>query len=219
MFTGLIQEVGRVVQWLSPHRLQINCEACLLDVSQGDSIAVNGVCLTVVFFDKLHQICEFDVSAETQSRWNQSAIEAGRLVNLERSLRVGDKIGGHFVLGHVDGIAKVTRLELLGEFWLLQLEMPESQLPYVIPKGSLAVDGISLTINHFSGRYLEFMIVPHTMQNTNLSERRVDDHVNIESDVLGKYVARQLQFRDDRSDSVHGISLEMLSKAGFEEKI
>ena len=219
MFTGLIQEVGKVLQWLTPHRLQIHCKECLTDVNIGDSIAVNGVCLTVVSFNKDHEICEFDVSSETQSRWNHAAVVAGKLVNLERSLKVGDKIGGHFVLGHVDDVARVSRLELNGDFWLLQLVIPKSQLPYIIPKGSMAVDGISLTINSFQEDLIDFMIVPHTMQHTNLSERQVDDHVNIESDVLGKYVSRQLQFRTDSTENSNGVNLESLLQAGFGEKV
>lgn len=215
MFTGLIQEVGTVVEWTSPVRLKISCYKTLDNVELGDSIAVNGVCLTVVDFNKTQSTCEFDVSQETQSRWNHKAVQSGRLINLEKSLRVGDKIGGHFVLGHVDCIARIHLFEKQGDFWLLKLDIPSQQLPYIIPKGSLAVDGISLTINDFSDNLVDLMIVPHTWEQTNLKERQVDDYVNIEADVLGKYVSRQLQFGSRNSETSDGVNMQTLMNAGF----
>ena len=215
MFTGLIQEVGTVVDWTSPVRLKINCRKSLHDVELGDSIAVNGVCLTVVDFNKTQNTCEFDVSHETQSRWNQKTVQSGRLINLEKSLRVGDKIGGHFVLGHVDCIARIHLLEKQGNFWLLRLDIPKEQLPYIIPKGSIAVDGISLTINDFSDNLIDLMIVPHTWEQTSLKDRQVDDYVNIESDVLGKYVSRQLQFGSRDSGASDGVNFQTLMNSGF----
>ncbi len=215
MFTGLIQEVGVVVDWISSTRLKVNCKKVLKDVELGDSIAINGVCLTVVAYNHQQNTCEFDVSQETQSRWNQAAVKPGRLVNLEKSLRVGDKIGGHFVLGHVDCTARIHVFERQGDFWLLRLEIPENQLPYIIPKGSLAVDGISLTINDFSRNMVDFMIVPHTWEQTNLRERQVDGYVNIEADVLGKYVARQLKCGSDNSETSDEVSIQTLVNAGF----
>ncbi len=215
MFTGLIQEVGTSVEWVSPIRLKIKCEKTLENVALGDSIAVNGVCLTVVDFDKRANTCEFDVSQETQSRWNQKAVQPGSLLNLEKSLLVGDKIGGHFVLGHVDCIARIHLFEKQGDFWLLKLDIPENQLQYIIPKGSLAIDGISLTINDYSNNLVDFMIVPHTWEQTNLRERQVDDYVNIEADVLGKYVSRQLQCANTGSEASDEVDMQTLMNAGF----
>ena len=134
---------------------------------------------------------------------------------MEKSLRVGDKIGGHFVLGHVDCIARIHLFEKQGAFWLLKLDIPSQQLPYIIPKGSLAVDGISLTINDFSDNLVDLMIVPHTWEQTNLKERQVDDYVNIEADVLGKYVSRQLQFGSRNSETSDGVNMQTLMNAGF----
>ncbi len=215
MFTGLIQEVGVVKDWVSTTRLVVSCNKVLEDVELGDSVAVNGVCLTVVNFSHHQKTCEFDVSHETQSRWNQKSVLSGQLVNLERSLKVGDKVGGHFVLGHVDCTSRIHVFEQQGEFWLLRLEIPQQQLPYIIPKGSLAVDGISLTINSFSGNMVDFMIVPHTWEKTSLRERQVDDYVNIEADVLGKYVARQLKFKNDDFEAAGDLNLKTLADAGF----
>lgn len=212
MFTGLIEEVGKIGSWESESSLHIQCSKVLDGVELGDSIAVNGVCLTVVKADKSGFWA--DVSRETRNRWCDQKIVPGALVNLERSLRMGAKLGGHFVLGHVDGKARVVRFEQEGQFHLLELELSSDCYNYLVPKGSLAVDGISLTINSVDACRCSLMIVPHTISNTNLQTCRVDDNVNIEADILGKYVERQLQGMVETSRE-SSINSELLSKFGY----
>ncbi len=193
MFTGLIEEVGKIntITKLSDGmNISVSAQKILNDVNLGDSVAVNGVCLTVV--DIKQNSISFDVSEETIKRSNFKYLKIGDYVNLERALKVSDRLGGHIVQGHVDTTGKIITLENKGEHTLLEIEVPEGYEKFVIEKGSIAVDGISLTINYIYGNKLSINIIPHTLENTNLKYRKVGESVNLEFDILGKYVLKFL---------------------------
>lgn len=158
------------------------------DLRDGDSIAVNGVCLTATGCDAAG--FEATISPETLRVTTLGAMSFGHAVNLERPLRADGRLGGHFVLGHVDGVGRVTGVRTDGDCRWLDVEIPAALLPYVIPKGSIAIDGISLTIARLDGRQISVQIIPFTLSHTALSDARVGDAVNLEMDVIGKYVAR-----------------------------
>jgi len=187
MFSGLVEEVGRVEELkLLSGGAKLTVKSTLKDVKIGDSIAVNGVCLTVV--DIQNDTLSFDLSQETLSRSNLKHLKRGDLVNLERALRVGDRIGGHFLQGHVDFTSKVLVFSLRGSHWELKIHIPEDYREYVVEKGSIGIDGISLTINYVEQDAVSINIIPHTYEKTNLKHRKVGDLVNVELDILGKYV-------------------------------
>ena len=196
MFTGLVEETGSVVAFSPGPRawsLEVTASVVLADLAQGDSIAVNGCCLTVTRIrpDSLG----FDVLEETRRLTNLSSLAPGSLVNLERSLRFDGKVGGHFVTGHIDGTGRVAVFEERGADRYLEVVLPPGTLHYVIHKGSIAIDGISLTIAAVSEDRVGVWLIPHTINVTNLRERRVGDAVNLEFDLLGKYVERMLSVR------------------------
>jgi riboflavin synthase len=194
MFTGLVEERGRVLT-LNPNgdgvRLHIAASTVLDDVTMGASMAVNGVCLTVVAFDD----SSFSVDAvpETMDRSNLGRLEVDSAVNLERPVRVSDRLGGHIVQGHVDATAEVVNIEPRDDGSFLYTFMLDSTVaPYVVEKGSITIDGISLTVAGLSESTFTIAIIPHTAEVTTLSDRSPGDLVNIEVDVLAKYVERQL---------------------------
>jgi len=198
MFTGLIEATGRIeaiTAWGgaggADSARQIRVSAALgAELAPGDSIAVSGICLTVMAADSSG--FEAIVSPETLRVTTLRAMTEGRLVNLERPLRADARFGGHFVLGHVDALGRVTRCEPDGECYWLEVETPGQLSNLIIPKGSIAIDGISLTIASLSGPRVGVQIVPFTYDHTSLREAGVGDSVNLEADVIGKYVARQL---------------------------
>ncbi|MEZ0323755.1 MAG: riboflavin synthase [Hydrogenothermaceae bacterium] len=195
MFTGLIEEVGKVKN-IMPKRdgLTISVEAkkIMEDINLGDSIAVNGVCLTVVKIEA-NSFLYFDVSEETLKRSNISKLKSTDYVNLERAMSTQGRFGGHIVQGHVDCVGYISGIKSLGDHTELDIEIPSQFLDYVIEKGSIAIDGISLTINHITGNRLKFNLIPHTFENTNLKYKKSGDLVNIEFDILGKYVVQTLK--------------------------
>lgn len=191
MFTGIIEETGRVERFErggDAWKLRIGAKAALVDAATGDSIAVNGCCLTVVKFDETG--LEFDVLEETRRLTSFSALREGSAVNLERSLRFGGKMGGHFVTGHVDGLGVVEIFEARGADRYLRVNAPAGGGKYLIHKGSIAIDGISLTVAEVDGDSFAVWLIPHTVTATNLREKRVGDPVNLEFDLLGKYVEK-----------------------------
>ena len=191
MFTGIIEETGRVVAFnrgADSWKLQIAAEVALHDVALGDSIAVNGCCLTVTQFGE-GQVC-FDVLEETRRVTNLSALAVGAAVNLERALRFGGKIGGHFVTGHVDGLGMIEDFEPRGADHFLRVRAPAGQGRYLIHKGSITIDGISLTVAEVEGDSFAAWLIPTTIQVTNLREKLVGAAVNLEFDLLGKYVEK-----------------------------
>lgn len=163
----------------------------------GNSLAVNGACLTVVGTGR--GVLRFDVLNETLQRTNLEFTKPGSLVNLERPLRADARLDGHFVLGHVDGRGKVRRWERVDKDYVLDIEAPASVMKYIIEKGSVAVDGISLTVAGLARSWFRVWIIPHTREITNLSSRKVGDLVNLEADVLGKYVEKLLGGKRGRS--------------------
>jgi riboflavin synthase len=196
MFTGLIEGVGKVASLRLNRRaarLTVTTRLSVRSMDLGASIAVNGACLTVVTKGK--QEFTVDVSPETLKRTNLEQLGAGTVVNLERPLRLQDRLGGHLVTGHVDGIGTVSSIETKGEFTFFHFQVPAPLGSLLVSKGSVAVDGISLTVNECSRRQFSVTIVPFTLQRTNLRARRVGDKVNIETDLIGKYVRRFLSRR------------------------
>ena len=196
MFTGIVEETGHVVAF-TPHatswRLQIAARASLRDVALGDSIAVNGCCLTVVEYDAQHLY--FDVLEETRRLTNFAALAAGALVNLERSLRFDGKMGGHFVSGHIDGQGEIEVLEVRGKDTYLRVRVPAGGGRYLIHKGSIAIDGMSLTVAEVAGDSFAVWLIPTTLALTNIRTRRAGERVNLEFDLLGKYVEKLLNIR------------------------
>lgn len=196
MFTGIVEEMGSVVAFsrgAEAWRLQIAAKAALQNLSVGDSIAVNGCCLTVTSFDSQHLF--FDVLEETRRLTNFRALAAGESVNLERSLQFGGKMGGHFVTGHIDGQGRIEVFEQRGKDYYLKVSAPAGGGHYLIHKGSIAIDGISLTVAEVEGDTFAVWIIPHTLAVTNLGHRRVGESVNLEFDLLGKYVEKLLATR------------------------
>ena len=191
MFTGIIEETGSVVAFTEAPdawKLQIAAKAALNNVALGDSIAVNGCCLTVTRFDAEH--LHFDVLAETRRLTNFAALAPGSPVNLERSLRFDGKVGGHFVSGHIDGQGEIEVFEPRGADHYLKIRGPAGMGRYLVHKGSIAIDGISLTVAEVDGDRFAVWLIPHTVKVTSLHARRAGDHVNLEFDLLGKYVEK-----------------------------
>jgi riboflavin synthase len=199
MFTGIVQAVGRIASATAHadgQRLLVDAaEWPLADVAIGDSICVNGCCLTVV--ETNGRALAFDVSAETMRR--TAGLQPAARVNLEKSLRLADRLGGHLVLGHVDGVGRVQRLEPVareeqGGSWLFVVEAPASLARFVAVKGSIAVHGVSLTVNEVDGPRFAVNLIPHTLAVTNLRDLAPGAHVNLEVDVVARYVARLSEF-------------------------
>lgn len=200
MFTGIVEETGTVEsirQSDSAIQFAVRARLCARGTKVGDSIAVNGCCLTVTKMRRAarHAELRFDLLRETWTRTNLQFAERGSLVNLERSLAANGRVGGHFVTGHIDGIGKITRWERDGADHVLDIAAPSDVLRYVVFKGSIAVDGISLTVARVTRTGFRLWIIPHTFAVTALHERKVGDSVNLEADLLGKYVAQFLAAR------------------------
>ena len=194
MFTGLIEEVGTVrsvERQTAFQRLEIASNLPLDGTAVGDSISINGACQTVV--GRADDSFRVESVEETLRRTNLGSLDPGDAVNLERSMRADGRLGGHVVLGHVDGVGSLRRFDRDGENRILEIEMPVELRRFVAGKGSVAVDGISLTVVEVSETSFTAAIIPHTLRNTNLSERRAGDAVNLEIDVLARYVARLLE--------------------------
>lgn len=192
MFTGLVEEVGKVVSLKkSPEGALLTVETSLGDIKIGDSVAVNGACLTVVDIDQ--QRVSFELSPETLKRTNLGLLKTGDFVNLERALRVGDRLGGHIVQGHVDFTARIISFKNLGKHRELVIEIPTGWEKYFVEKGSVALDGISLTVNTVQGNKISINIIPHTYEHTNLKYKKVGDLLNVETDIVGKYVINYLE--------------------------
>jgi len=195
MFTGIVEEAG-TVESVRPAaksiELTVRTGRCGSGLKIGDSLAVNGCCLTVVKLATRgrEKLARFDLLQETWRRTNLQFVAPGALVNLERPLRADGRLDGHFVTGHVDGIGKIIRWERAGQDHVLDISAPAGVMRYVVSKGSIAVDGISLTVADASKKSFRLWIIPHTWKVTALRERKTGDAVNLEADLLGKYVER-----------------------------
>lgn len=193
MFTGLVEEIGTVFSISKKDRgtrLQVNAPAIASGVHEGDSVAVNGCCLTVTAHDADH--LAFDLLDETLSRTNLRAARPGSAINLERALAANGRIGGHFVQGHIDCTARVLSFERSGSDYRLNVETPNECKHYLVYKGSIALNGISLTVAEVASESFAVWIIPHTRQHTNLNGIAVGDLLNVEFDLLAKYVERML---------------------------
>ena len=187
MFTGIIEEVGMVLNITKSKKitvLRISCNKILEDISLGDSIAVNGVCLTVKSYNSHY--FEADIMNETISKTNLNTLKIGNNVNLERALKVGDRLGGHIVSGHIDGTGTIKGLENDGDSIWTTVEASEDIMKYIIYKGSIALDGVSLTVAYVDDNNFKVSIVPHTQLETILLKKKPGDIVNIECDQIGK---------------------------------
>ncbi len=214
MFTGLVEGTGRLAgrrRMGAAGKLHVETALPLGDVRPGESIAVSGACLTVENVMPDRHTLEFHTLAETLDRTNLGARPLGALLNLERALKVGDRLGGHLVTGHVDTTAPVLDVGRKGDDIVLRIELPAELAELLIPKGSIAVDGVSLTVARLTSGAFECRIIPHTWEATNLHEFRPGDPVNLEADVVGKYILR----RHAVSGSSEGVTAERLRRAGF----
>jgi riboflavin synthase len=202
MFTGLIEDVGRVYHWQmrkGAGALTLTTRLPLGEMELGSSIAVNGTCLTMV--DKAKDRFTVDVSPETLERTSLKHLRRGRPVNLERPIRLSDRLGGHLVTGHVDGVGIAREIKKRGKFTFFSFQLSPALYPFLVPKGSVAVDGISLTVNQCEKQRFSVAIIPYTLRHTNLLGLRVGDKVNIETDIIGKYVQRLLESGSLSKDS------------------
>lgn len=203
MFTGIVEETG-LVEGIRPTdaaiELTVHAKICARGVKDGASVAVNGCCLTVIKAVEKEKgkgkSLTFELLAESWNRTNIHTVQVGALVNLERPMRPSGEFGGHFVTGHVDGVGKILRWERVGKDYMLDVAAPPEIMRYVVFKGSIALDGISLTVAAVQPDSFRLWIIPHTYEITVLKERKVGDLVNLEGDLLGKYVERFMSLKE-----------------------
>jgi len=218
MFTGLVEGIGTVARVSTRgkvKRITLSVPATFNDLKAGDSLAVSGTCLTVVAAKKGEVTLE--AVPETLNRTTLGKLRTGSKLNLERAVRADSRLGGHFVQGHVDGVGKVTAIRRLGETWVVVISAPGEILKDLVLKGSVALDGVSLTISEFSGDGFGVVLVPHTLKHTTLGSWKEGGEVNIEGDILGKYVARHLApgARTGSLAEKRELTLEWLAEEGY----
>ena len=221
MFTGIIENSG-TIEALSIHqdggRVTVHAPNVAPSLALSNSIAVNGCCLTVVTLDKERFLA--DLSGETVRKTSfgsgPQGLKVGDRVNLEQPLTAGKEFGGHFVLGHVDSVGHVSNLQREGENWWYAVRVPKDFVRYIVPKGSITIDGISLTVARWNNGIAEVAVIPYTYEHTNIRDRQSGDAVNLEGDILGKYIERHLEARNAavESDSV-ALTLARLREEGF----
>ena len=213
MFTGIVEEVGRIAhidQQGNNRRITVEAQNTPKQLNSGDSCAVSGVCLTAV--DLYPHLFSADLAPETWARTSFSRLQPGALVNLELPMRADGRFGGHFVQGHVDGVGKLMSFEQIpgSENRWLEIEIPEELDKYVVYKGSIAIEGISLTVARLHDRRCTVAIIPHTVETTNLKSLKIGDPVNLEADLIAKYVAKVT-----RGETASSIKVERLVTEGF----
>jgi len=215
MFTGLVEEIG-VVQSISKSaksaRITIKAEKVLEGIKLGDSISTNGVCLTATTFNG--KSFTVDVMAETMRRSNLKHLSPGEEVNLERALRVGDRLGGHIVSGHIDGLGTITKYENEDNAVWITIAANSEILKYIVQKGSIAIDGVSLTVAYVDDRVFKVSIIPHTKDATTLLRKKTGHEVNLECDLVGKYIEK-LMGAKEQAPKDQGITFDFLSENGF----
>ena len=211
MFTGIVEDKGKILRTDvrgEGRRVILRVPPHLTDLQLGDSINVNGACLTVV--EKTGESIAVDVSSETLEKTTFREMRQGEEVNLERAMRLSDRLGGHIVTGHVDAVGTLVERRSEREFVHLKIQVPKSVSKYLVPKGSIAVDGISLTVNACEGDEMQITLIPYTLQKATLINKRVGDRVNLEADVLGKYVEKLMEGRESGK-----VTLSLLREHGF----
>lgn len=215
MFTGIIEEIGKVIRvqrTAGSSFIEIQAEKVLTDAHIGDSIAVNGVCLTVT--DMTNDTFRADVMNETLSRSSLGSLVSGSMVNLERAMAANGRFGGHIVSGHIDGTGIITDVKNDGIAVWYTISAKDSLLRYIVEKGSIAIDGISLTVAKVTNSTFSVSIIPHTASETTLSMKKTGDIVNLENDIIGKYVERLIKTSEPHTRSSN-ITMEFLAKNGF----
>jgi len=213
MFSGIIEEIGQIqkIDFISGGiKLTISANKILEDIKTGDSVSVDGICLTVTSFNK--NSFTVDAVGETLKKTTLSKIKNKSYVNLERAIRFNERIGGHLIHGHINSTARIIQLKKIGENFLLQIELPDDLMKYIIKEGSIAVDGISLTVADIIDNKINISIIPHTWQNTTLQYKKENDLVNIEVDFAAKYIEN---FIRNYLSQKNEISEEMLKKLGY----
>ncbi|GAA0773356.1 riboflavin synthase [Clostridium subterminale] len=217
LFTGIVEEVGEIRGLKKREKssiLSIKANKVIEDIKLGDSICTNGVCLTVT--NIYGNVFDADVMAETLRRSNLGGLKVGSKVNLERALSAKGRFGGHIVSGHIDGVGRIISLEKEDNAVWVTIEAKESILQYVVEKGSIAIDGISLTVAYVDDKVFKVSIIPHTGKETILLSKTNEDTVNLECDVIGKYVEKLLTFKDSKKvENKNSISEEFLKENGF----
>ena len=208
MFTGIIEELG-IIQQISCNKIKVECKTILSDAKIGDSIAVNGVCLTVTDIDSRSFVA--DVSPETMRVTTLGMLDINDYVNLERAMLSGGRFGGHIVSGHIDGCGKLYKKSLKNDFYDVKIKLNEEQIRYTVKKGSITIDGISLTIANIENNIISLSVIPHTYENTNLKYLSDGDSVNIEIDIMAKYIEKFLLTSDNKSR----IDYNFLQENGF----
>lgn len=218
MFTGIIEDLGEILAIIKgPNSavLRIRSPLIVKDVKRGDSIAVNGICLTVTEFDAAVFMAE--AMAETLAKTNLGELRPGEKVNLERALRLGDRLGGHLVSGHVDGVGVITRQTKHDIALVTEITYPPHLGRYLAPKGSIAIDGISLTVMEVNEKTFSISLIPHTRGITTLGTKKTGDKVNLEGDMIAKYLEKLMAegSKGDHQVPSGGLSLDFLSNHGF----
>lgn len=216
MFTGIVEEMGKIVRvekGAKSSRLTVSGDKIFSDLKLGDSVATNGVCLTVTSFSK--GIFTADVMNETLKRSNLGELRQGSMVNLERAMIANGRFGGHIVSGHIDGTGVITKIEQDDIAVWYTIRADRKIMKYIIEKGSVAIDGISLTIAKVTDNDFSVSLIPHTAKETVLGYKKTGDTVNLENDVVGKYIEHFLSFNEEPETKSSGITKEFLLKAGF----
>ncbi len=216
MFTGIVEEMGKIVRvekGAKSSRLTVSGDKIFSDLKLGDSVATNGVCLTVTSFSK--GIFTADVMNETLKRSNLGELRQGSMVNLERAMIANGRFGGHIVSGHIDGTGVITKIEQDDIAVWYTIRADRKIMKYIIEKGSVAIDGISLTIAKVTDNDFSVSLIPHTAKETVLGYKKTGDTVNLENDVVGKYIEHFLSFKEEPETKSSGITKEFLLKAGF----
>lgn len=209
MFTGIVEEIGKikkVTKSSKVYKIEVLADKIMCDINLGDSIAVNGICLTV---SKLYEKSfEVDVMQETLNRTSLAGLTANFPINLERAMAMNGRFGGHIVSGHIDGVGEISAIKDIGNSILVDIKTNPKILHYIIEKGSITIDGVSLTVVEINSYKFSVSLIPHTFKNTVFSKKRVGDKVNLENDLIGKYIEKFMNKNE-------GLSFEKLIKAGF----
>jgi riboflavin synthase len=217
MFTGIIEEVGILEDIITGNGfgiMKVKCSKVLEDAKIGDSISTNGVCLTVREKDAFS--FSADVMGETLAKTNLGSLKIGDKLNLERALRLSDRLGGHIVSGHIDGIGEIVSIKEESDGTWLTISAPQEVLKYVIYKGSISIDGISLTVAYVDNEVFKVSVIPHTLENTILHNKKINSKVNLECDLVGRYIEKLFSPKDEKEENnKSNITMDFLKNNGF----